>query len=156
MQGPFEIPDSLRQRLTASGISLPDSAWRGKGCSHCRDTGYWGRIAVFELMTITPEMANLISANVPTAALQTQAHQDGMISMLEDGIEKVGQGITTLEEVLRIAVLEDVSDIQLPVIQPAQEKPAVKVEKEAEISEKASLDLDDYKKKMMHWLARKT
>lgn len=159
-KSPFTIPDGLRKRLISAGVALPEQAWYGKGCKHCRETGYWGRIAVFEVMTMTPDLGNLVVANVPTAALCEQARKDGMTGMLEDGLDKVGRGITTLEEVLRIAVLENVAD----AVAAGKEEPVKKKKvKEEEISEtgpesaeKISLDLEDYKEKMTNWLASKT
>lgn len=154
---PFAIPDGLRQRLTAAGAALPEHAWYGKGCKHCRETGYRGRIAVFEMMVITPELADLIVVNVPTATLRAQARRDGMTSMLEDGLEKVGRGITTMEEVLRTAALENVADMAT-MAPPPEKAPAASEETKisAESVEKISLDLEDYREKMTNWLAHKT
>ena len=156
---PYAIDDRLRQRLMAAGIVLPPQLWHGKGCPKCRDTGYWGRIAVFEVMTVTPELADLIAAGVSTDAVRVQARKDGMISMLEDGIEKAGRGVTTLEEVLRIAVLENIADMPLPVVPHLEEKPEAKAAKETKpvvkTAESLSLDLDDYRKQMTSWLAQK-
>jgi type IV pilus assembly protein PilB len=158
-KAPFAIPDGLRKRLTAAGVALPEKAWYGRGCKHCRETGYWGRIAVFEVMTMTPDLGNLVVANVPTAALCEQARKEGMTGMLEDGLEKVGRGITTLEEVLRIAVLEKVADaVAAGEAEPVKKK-KVKEEEvpetKPENAEKISLDLEDYRKKMTNWLANK-
>jgi len=162
---PYAIADRLRQRLMAAGIVLPPQLWHGKGCAKCRDTGYWGRIAVFEVMSVTPELADLIAAGVSTDALRIQAHKDGMTSMLEDGIEKAGRGVTTLEEVLRIAVLENIADLPLPVAAHLDEKPEAKAAKESlsagaptpavKTAESLSMDLDDYRKQMTSWLAQK-
>ena len=154
-KAPYVAAAGLRQRLAAAGITLPDQLWHGKGCSKCRDTGYWGRIAVFELMTMTPELADLIAAGVPTDALQAQARKDGMTSMMEDGLGKAGQGITTIEEVLRISVLENIAEMPLPTAPPAAPADEVKMEKEAVPVESISLDLDDYRQQMTSWLAGK-
>ncbi len=153
-KAPYVAAGGLRQRLLAAGITLPDQLWHGKGCSKCRDTGYWGRIAVFELMTMTSELADLIAAGVPTDALQAQARKDGMTSMMEDGLDKAGQGITTIEEVLRISVLENIAEMPLPAAPPTA-PPEVKIEKETAPVENISLDLDDYRQQMTSWLAGK-
>jgi len=153
---PFAIPDALGRRLAATGVALPQKAWYGKGCKHCRDTGYRGRIAVFEMMAMTPELTDMIVANVPTATLREQARKDGMASILEDGLEKVGRGVTTLEEVLRISVLENVADMILTEMPaPKKKQEAKEVEIPEESREEISLDLEDYKKKMTNWLASK-
>jgi len=153
---PFAIPDSLCRRLATTGVALQQKAWHGKGCKHCHETGYRGRIAVFEMMGITPELSDLIVTNVPTGTLREQARKDGMTSILEDGLEKVGRGVTTLEEVLRIAVLENVTEMIAPEMPAPEKKQETKVETPRESAEDISLDLEDYKNKMTNWLASKT
>jgi type IV pilus assembly protein PilB len=74
----------------------------GAGCSACHDTGYQGRFGIFELLELTPKLAQMIAAKVDTDALQAQAVKEGMITMLEDGLSKVINGRTTLAEVLRV------------------------------------------------------
>ncbi len=156
---PYAINDSLRQRLVASGVSLPDQFWRGKGCSKCRDTGYRGRIGVFELMTVNSELADLISACVSTDVLRAEARRGGMHSMLEDAIEKAGRGLTTLEEALRVAALENVADLPLPAIEtvaePRQAEPLKEVHDAPVQKENLSMDLDSYRNQMTNWLAQK-
>jgi type IV pilus assembly protein PilB len=149
---PMEIAAGLRKRLTASGIAVPAAAWAGAGCSHCRNTGYSRRVGVFEMMPITPALADLITANVPTAHIKAQARKDGMVSMLEDGIAKVGQGITTLQEVMRIAELEMVMDDVKAT--PSVESVPAEPEK-APPGGHIGLDLEEYRNKMASWLAGK-
>ena len=154
---PYAVSNNLRQRLKASGVVLPDKLWHGKGCAKCRDTGYRGRVAVFELMSVTPELAELIASGVPNSVLRAQAQRDGMASMLDDGVTKVGQGVTTLEEVLRIAVLENVMETAALAPQPPSVKPKDReaaAEKPAAPQEDVTLDLDAYRKQMTNWLAR--
>ncbi|HSX33386.1 MAG TPA: ATPase, T2SS/T4P/T4SS family [Candidatus Saccharimonadales bacterium] len=76
--------------------------YRGKGCGACHDTGYQGRFGIFELLEITPKLAQLIGAKADSDTLQAQAIKDGMITMTEDGLQKVVAGKTTLSEVLRV------------------------------------------------------
>ncbi len=76
--------------------------YRGTGCSICHTTGYQGRFGIFELLEITPKLAQLIAAKADTDTLQAQAVKDGMVTMLEDGLQKVLAGQTTLSEVLRV------------------------------------------------------
>lgn len=77
--------------------------YRGKGCKTCNGTGFKGRTAVFEFISITREMQDLILKNPSTKQLWDLARKQGAISMFEDGLEKVRNGVTTLEELLRIA-----------------------------------------------------
>lgn len=76
--------------------------YHGVGCSACHDTGYQGRIGIFEILEITPKLAQLIGQKADTDTLLTQAVKDGMITMVDDGLDKVVTGQTTLSEVIRV------------------------------------------------------
>lgn len=75
--------------------------YRGKGCSVCHLTGYSGRIGIFEVMEITEKIKKLISEKADADVIKREAIKEGMVTMSEDGLAKVQQGITTIEEVLR-------------------------------------------------------
>lgn len=77
--------------------------FRGKGCSECGDTGYSGRIGIFEVMIISEPVAKLILERAPASSIEKQALTEGMILMKQDGYLKALEGITSLEEVLRVA-----------------------------------------------------
>ncbi len=77
--------------------------YAGKGCANCGNTGYRGRMAVFEIIRMTPEMRELILHNPPTDKIWALARSQGSHSLFEDGIRKIENGITTLEELLRVA-----------------------------------------------------
>jgi type IV pilus assembly protein PilB len=80
----------------------PKVLYRGRGCARCRSTGFAGRLALFELLPITPEIrATILSAGAGDE-IQKQALQGGMITLRESGLRKVHQGITTVEEVLAV------------------------------------------------------
>ncbi|MCA9297545.1 MAG: type II/IV secretion system protein, partial [Phycisphaerales bacterium] len=74
----------------------------GSGCDQCRNTGYMGRIALFEIMVASPELYSLIGHDGSSAEIQSAAVADGMITMFEDGLAKVRAGQTTLEEVVAV------------------------------------------------------
>lgn len=76
--------------------------YKGKGCDSCGYTGYKGRNAIFEFIEVTPEMEELILKNPSTQEIWELARTQGARTLFEDGIEKIKNGITTLEEVLRI------------------------------------------------------
>ena len=76
--------------------------FRGKGCEKCSKTGYRGRTAIHELLEIDDKMKTLIAQDAGLEKLRKQAIESGMITLREDGIDKVKQGITTIEEVLRV------------------------------------------------------
>ena len=77
--------------------------YRGEGCPYCKETGYKGRIAIFELMVMTENIKDLISKNITTGKLRETAIKEGMCQLREDGIKKVCEGLTTINEVLRVA-----------------------------------------------------
>lgn len=75
--------------------------YAGKGCAICHQTGYNGRIGVFEVLEVTDPIRALISAKADAEAIQKKALEEGMTTMLDDGLEKAAKGITTVEEIMR-------------------------------------------------------
>ncbi|KKR78342.1 MAG: Type II secretion system protein E [Candidatus Curtissbacteria bacterium GW2011_GWA1_40_9] len=76
-------------------------SYKGKGCDICHHTGYSGRIGIFEVMVVTNSIKDLITRKADSSTIEVKAREEGMRSMLEDGIEKVKSGITSLEEIIR-------------------------------------------------------
>ena len=77
--------------------------FRGKGCAECGQTGYMGRVGIYEVMPITEKIAQLVTERASGADIEKVARADGMITMKQDGYLKVIEGITTVEEILRVA-----------------------------------------------------
>ncbi|MFZ5366294.1 MAG: GspE/PulE family protein [Patescibacteria group bacterium] len=77
--------------------------FRGKGCPECNNTGYFGRIGIFEVLPVTEKIGRLILERAPASAIEKQAVLEGMITMKQDGYLKAVEGIVTIEEVLRVA-----------------------------------------------------
>ncbi|MFA5047429.1 MAG: ATPase, T2SS/T4P/T4SS family [Patescibacteria group bacterium] len=77
--------------------------YQGKGCPVCNGSGYHGRTAIFELISVTPELQDLILHRPSTKEIWDLAKKQGSHTLFEDGIDKVKTGLTTLEEVLRVA-----------------------------------------------------
>ncbi len=75
---------------------------RGKGCPACEYTGYRGRTGIFEILEMTPKISQLITQKVSSDVLMLEAQKEGMRTMREDGLNKVLDGITTIEEVFRV------------------------------------------------------
>ncbi len=76
---------------------------RGKGCKNCKQSGYWGRTGIFELLFVNEKIKQLIAEKASTQAIREAAKKTvGMVSLREDGLSKVLKGITTLEEVDRV------------------------------------------------------
>lgn len=80
--------------------------YRGAGCNACRNAGYKGRIGVFELMVVDNEIRELILQKAPTHVIRQAALDGGMISLKQDAMEKILEGITTMEEALRVIYAE--------------------------------------------------
>ncbi|WP_175990867.1 GspE/PulE family protein [Bacillus sp. Marseille-Q1617] len=87
-----------RRGLTVEKIN------RGQGCAACNMTGYKGRLAIHEVLVINEEMKKIIMNNEPLSALREAAYRSKTIFLLDDGLLKVKQGITTTEEILRVAI----------------------------------------------------
>ena len=77
--------------------------YRGKGCDQCGNIGYVGRVGIFEVLPISEKLGKMILERASADEIEKQAVSEGMISMKQDGYMKAVEGITTLEEVLRVA-----------------------------------------------------
>lgn len=99
-----EIEEKVPSELVKKhfGKSQKIRTYHGAGCEVCNNSGYVGRVGVFEVLEVTEKMKQLISEKRPSTELKKQAVKDGMVTMLEDGLEKVSLGMTTLDEVLRV------------------------------------------------------
>jgi len=94
-----------------SKLQLPEAFrdvtfYRGAGCDLCKNTGYKGRIGIYEIMTINEEIRDLILDNASAGSIRRAALQNGMRSLRQDGLLRVQKGLTTLEEVLRVTNAE--------------------------------------------------
>jgi len=76
--------------------------YRGKGCKKCNDTGYKGRIGIYETLEITKEVANIILKKGTATEIKAQAEKQKMLTIVEDGFIKAKNGITTIEEIMRV------------------------------------------------------
>jgi len=83
--------------------TFPLEIYTAVGCKKCGNVGYAGRIAVFEVLSMTPQLAEIILRELSEAKIQEEAKRQGMITMKQDGVLKVLSGVTTIEEVLRVA-----------------------------------------------------
>jgi type IV pilus assembly protein PilB len=79
--------------------------YKGRGCSHCNQTGYKGRVGLYEVMEINDELRELIIIGASAMELRRKAIDMGMITLRESGLSKIRQGITTIEEVVKETVL---------------------------------------------------
>jgi len=103
-----KAPDPLSQQILQKlpshliGVKRP-VFWKGVGCEACNYTGYSGRTGLFEVLKMTPSLKTAIRQGVSSAVLKKAAEQEGFISMSMDGIQKALKGLTTIEEVFRVA-----------------------------------------------------
>jgi len=108
------ICDKCKEKYTPSddvlrdlGIAEKVEFYRGKGCNKCKKTGFIGRRGIFELLIIDEEIKKMINSHAPADEIGKKAIESGMQSLRHDGLEKVKQGLTTPEEVLRVTEVEE-------------------------------------------------
>jgi type IV pilus assembly protein PilB len=87
--------------LSQQGFNA-EKAWRGKGCDKCRKTGYSGRLGIYELLIMDDTLRDLVTSNPDVIALRRKCREKGLVTLREDGFEKVSKGMTTVDEVLRV------------------------------------------------------
>ena len=111
----FRPSDALLDRLVGQGHVPP--AWvmerlahrryrRPVGCPACRNSGYSGRLCITELLTVTGPVRELVLAAAPDTEIEAAGRREGMTSLLHDGLAKAAEGLTTIDEVLRVAKVE--------------------------------------------------
>ena len=91
-----------QELFLSSSLEIPKQALTAKGCSHCRETGYRGRTGIYELMPFTDKLPATVSTQTSADALRHQAIKQGMETLRKAGMRKVAQGITSIDEVLRV------------------------------------------------------
>lgn len=101
------FPAEIVKRVFGTGKDF--TVIKGQGCKACRDTGYMGRVGLFEVLEVSKDIRHLITERADSDVIAKAAMAEGMRSMFEDGLIKVRDGITTIEEVLRVAKSEFVS-----------------------------------------------
>ncbi len=102
---PFQPSETL---VTSLGLP-PDGNYtfhRGKGCTACKQTGYRGRIGIYEVLLTNDQIRELVLQKAPATAIQAAARKNGMRTLREAGLRKVLQGLTTVEEVLRVTQID--------------------------------------------------
>ncbi|MBN1586408.1 MAG: Flp pilus assembly complex ATPase component TadA [Candidatus Omnitrophica bacterium] len=96
----------------ASRYGMPEiagsSVFRGKGCAECRNTGYRGRTGIYEILPVTESIRRLIMDHVPADRIAQEARSAGCPSLRDEGLAKVRQGLTSLEEIQRVSQIEDI------------------------------------------------
>ncbi|MCI0498317.1 MAG: Flp pilus assembly complex ATPase component TadA [Planctomycetales bacterium] len=106
---PFAAPEGLRKYLDMAGIQ-PHELVYGKGCDQCRNSGYAGRCGIYELLIVDDTFRQIINMDASVNSMRTAFRQSGWPNLFEDGLAKVKRGITTIEEILRVAEVADAAD----------------------------------------------
>jgi type IV pilus assembly protein PilB len=108
---PKKVPDEIpKDVLTRAGYDPKEAdemkeIWAPKGCPKCNNTGYKGRVALYEVMEMTGSMREMVLQGASTDELRTKAIEDGMLTLRRSGLEKARDGMTSLEEVLKVTVI---------------------------------------------------
>lgn len=101
-----ELSEEMIRNIFPSVMSTKKSTvrvYRGKGCPLCHGSGYVGRVGIFEVLSVDEQVRHAIMERATASEIQEMAKRSGMRTMIEDGLEKVRQGITTIDEVIRVA-----------------------------------------------------
>jgi type II secretory ATPase GspE/PulE/Tfp pilus assembly ATPase PilB-like protein len=101
-----ELSEELVRESFPQKVSLEKGmarVYRGKGCSLCHGSGYAGRIGIFEVLSVDEAVRHAIMERATASEIQMIAKKNGMRTMIEDGLEKVRAGVTTVDEVIRVA-----------------------------------------------------
>ncbi|MCR4326280.1 MAG: GspE/PulE family protein [Candidatus Roizmanbacteria bacterium] len=98
-----KIREVLGNFLPQEFNGKPLMLWRGKGCTECGNTGYYGRVGIFEIIVTSNAVNKLILQRANAEVIEKQAQEEGLITMKQDGFLKTLRGETTIEEILRVA-----------------------------------------------------
>jgi general secretion pathway protein E len=103
-----EVSDAMLERINVSRAEAKTiTFYKAVGCDECLNTGYKGRMPIFEIMEISDEITKLIVRRVDATIVKAQAIKEGMTPLVVDGLRSVRLGLTTIEEVLSVAVVEE-------------------------------------------------
>jgi type IV pilus assembly protein PilB len=99
----IEVEPTVEEReiYESAGLTAPDAAYIGRGCTYCAGTGFLDRIGAYELLPVSPEIRRLVAANAHFDEVRAQAIADGMAPMRTDALRKAAAGITSVAEALR-------------------------------------------------------
>jgi len=103
----FVPPEEVQRELGLEYVA-DRFFYRATGCPHCDNSGYRGRIAIYEIMPVSDSIASMIMERASSRTLFRQAQNEGLVSLREAGLQKVEAGITSLEELLRVTMADRV------------------------------------------------
>jgi type IV pilus assembly protein PilB len=133
-KAPNPLGPRIMNRLKPLARSNKDVVfWKGAGCEACNYSGYSGRLGIFEVLTITPAVRDAISGKISTDGIRKIAEGEGYQPMSMDGIVKAVQGLTTIEEIFRVAPPEFSGAPEEKIVQPAAPERTAFEEEPAEV-----------------------
>ncbi len=117
----YKAPENIRRHIANSGINAKQ-LFTGSGCDDCRGSGYVGRMGIYELLVIDDKFRDMINKDSSVSNMRSIFRRSGQPCLFDDGVKKVEQGLTTIEEILRVTEVcnetsESVSDNSLKPVQ---------------------------------------
>ncbi len=108
----YNVPKNIRRYVENAGVK-PDELFHGAGCDYCRGSGYAGRVGIYELLVVDEKFRDMINKDSSVNNMRRAFHESGQQSLSDDGIKKVKQGLTTIEEVLRVTEVYGQSEVEV-------------------------------------------
>jgi type IV pilus assembly protein PilB len=114
-----DVPEEIKQKWQAllAGYPMPKT-FSSIGCEKCNNSGYKGRIGIFEMIVVDETLRSLIADNATETQIRKLLRENGTKTLIQDGISKIEQGVTTPEELLRVVLVEDVIQMQSASVAP--------------------------------------
>jgi type IV pilus assembly protein PilB len=97
----YKPSNEMREFLTLQGFTA-EAIFRGKGCDRCRKTGYSGRLGIYELLVMDDALRDMVTRSPDVNHLRKHCRERGLVTLREDGFQKVMKGLTTVDEILRV------------------------------------------------------
>jgi len=98
---PYEATGEMKEFLHSQGFQS-ETMYKGKGCDRCRKTGYSGRLGIYEMLVMDDSLRDLVTANPDVNHLRKLCRERGLVTLRDDGFQKVIKGLTTVDEILRV------------------------------------------------------
>ena len=105
MKADSEIAIQWQELVQPWRAPVPAQVYKAQGCEHCRHTGYQGRVGLYEIMPLSNELKKLVAADANLDVLKQQAYREGVQPLRLSGAKRISEGVTTIEEVMRVVPL---------------------------------------------------
>jgi len=98
---PYKMPNILKKCIAKAEVE-PEKLFHGKGCDECRNSGYFGRTGIYELLVVNEYFKDIINKDCSASCIRAAFEKTGAATLYQDGMEKVRKGVTTIDEILRV------------------------------------------------------